>query len=502
MPDFGREKHEGEARTSPTRWQLVVVQGRPGLRVPASLWRRLEAGLEPGGLLFVCNFTDPRLAAQIKAASDALQPGEWHLISPAGEDRWRLCPDSRAAEDWFTSHVAVPYGLRNWLRQSIGSWFPYLLASSPKIRSLPFHCGSAKEADAGTLLGGVLAPGQLSEVVGRPINSRFGFIYEGDPNEAPQRQLLFVIEPGKSRPCAVVKWARRSSAQSLYNEREALERLRAHNDRTLEVRSPRCIGPLRVDADNVVTVQSYLPGRSLYSRFRTSPWPRSMVAEHFRATGDWLARFHRATRQPARPLDEAVVYEQIEQPLAEARRYFGSKVVPDAQYAATMRQARMHLGCSVSLVDEHGDFWPSNLLLAQGQLRVIDWEHFRPAMLPGFDMLVFCAAYSMHFPWRPFSWADVRATFDATFLRETWMSKYAMSLLDRGCASSGLPHTLVPVMLTLTLCRMAVRRTQAASQDGSNAPTTSWLQMLEDWWQRPAGNRLEAWAHKKALGSR
>jgi aminoglycoside phosphotransferase (APT) family kinase protein len=222
-----------------------------------------------------------------------------------------------------------------------------------------------------------------------------------------------------------------------------------------------------------------------------------MVAAHFRATGEWLTRLHRATRQPARTLGEAAVCEQIEQPLAEARRYFGSKVIPDALYDAIIRQAREHLGCRVSLVDEHGDFWPSNLLLARGRISVIDWEHFRPAVLPGFDMLVFCAAYSMHFPWRPFGWADPRMTFAATFLRTTWMTKYAMILLNRGCASSGLPRTLVPVLLPIALCRMAVRLTQAASQQDPGAPITGWLQMLEEWWRRPSNNPLEEWARKE-----
>jgi hypothetical protein len=221
-----------------------------------------------------------------------------------------------------------------------------------------------------------------------------------------------------------------------------------------------------------------------------------MVAAHFRAVGNWLVRFNNATRLPGQPLDEALISEHIEQPLADARGYFGHALVPDAAYDETLRRAHLHEGCSVSLVDEHGDFWPSNLLLAGHQLHVIDWEHFRMRVPGGFDMLVFCVAYNLNFPWRPFGWANASSIFARTFLRGTWLSGNVEALLGRGCVSGGLPRELVPVMLPVALCRMAVRRAESMPREDP-VLANPWLQMLSEWWKRPTDNRLEAWAARE-----
>jgi hypothetical protein len=142
MPRFVQSRFAGDEHTDvtlqpPIRWHIIILHGRPGLRVPGHFWRSLAAMLEPGGMLFVCNLKDPSLARQIRAASDTLHPGEWHLIEAAEEGKWRLRPDAWQAEAWFNRHLSVPLGLRSWLRQSFSLWLPYASLDAKKIQVLP-----------------------------------------------------------------------------------------------------------------------------------------------------------------------------------------------------------------------------------------------------------------------------------------------------------------------------------------------------------------------------
>jgi hypothetical protein len=135
---WGAARGEPGAETaqSSSLWPLIVLHGRPRLHVPDRLWRSLEATLEPGGLLFVCNMHDPSLSQLIKDAGDDLQPGEWHLIERAEEGNWRLRPDSWRAGTWFNRHVSTPHGLRSWIRQ----WMTLGLhghGNAQKVTSLP-----------------------------------------------------------------------------------------------------------------------------------------------------------------------------------------------------------------------------------------------------------------------------------------------------------------------------------------------------------------------------
>ena len=71
---------------------------------------------------------------------------------------------------------------------------------------------------------GILTSDLIGRVVGRPVKMPLGLMHEGARDNAQKRHILFVLEAGRSVPCAVVKWAEGPSAQSLYTEQEALER--------------------------------------------------------------------------------------------------------------------------------------------------------------------------------------------------------------------------------------------------------------------------------------
>jgi hypothetical protein len=267
----------------------------------------------------------------------------------------------------------------------------------------------------------------------------------------------------------------------------------SRGDPILAASCPAIWGPFDSGPGAVVTVQRYLPGFPAYAQLRVSAWPRGLVAGQLAAVAQWLSRFWAATAQPARSLDENLVQEHIEKPLLLARERLGRRAVPEAGLQATLKAARTSIGQPVTIVAQHGDLWSANLLVRRAGLAVVDWEHFVPEALPAFDMLLFCTAYAMDFPWRPFGWVDHRAAFARTFLRHTWFARHVKRFLGRCCASSGLPRELVPVMLPVTLARMALRRTEGLSTDAA-LPRSSWLDMLEAWWHRPANNWLERWS--------
>jgi hypothetical protein len=251
-------------------------------------------------------------------------------------------------------------------------------------------------------------------------------------------------------------------------------------------------------AGALITIERYLPARAVYAHLRTSLWPRQVAAVHFRRAAGWLARFAVATRQPPRPLDATLVQTYIAAPLQAAAARFGPEVVPPAALAATLAAANAYLGTPVALTAEHGDLWPANLLLPDGGgLYVVDWEHYLPAALPGFDMLLFCTSYAIELPWRPFGWVYPEVGLARAYIEPTWLRKYIAGFLARCCAASHLPPGLVPVLLPVMLARMALRYATAAGADSTAANLGT--DVLRAWWRRPAPTWLETWARDHSV---
>jgi aminoglycoside phosphotransferase (APT) family kinase protein len=147
-------------------------------------------------------------------------------------------------------------------------------------------------------------------------------------------------------------------------------------------------------------------------------YPGRRVGTHLRAAGLWLARFHQATRHPARrfrfgPEDRSRVRRMAEttgQGVPAWHRELSELLDHDP----------------LPLAAGHGDFWARNLLLAGRRggtapelpAGVVDWEHFRSAAPPFEDLFHFAVTYGANYPWRRYRRLPFREAFRHTFFRE------------------------------------------------------------------------------------
>jgi len=367
----------------------------------------------------------------------------------------------------------------------------------------------ARESQVRASIWGVLSPDLLMRVAGRPVRAPVSLLHTGAPGMEQDKRLLFLAETGARHPFAVVKWARGAGITSLEDEVANLKIVRGYGDPALAVTCPVCWGPFDVGGDSAILIQRCLPGLPAYAQLRSSVWPRSFVPGHFTAVQEWLPHFSTVTRRPAQPFDESLLDRYIAQPLEAAALHFGDSAVSPECLKSVYSAARACIGQPTRLAAEHGDLWVANLLFSRSapglrrepwagagnpaRLHVVDWEHFAAEALPGFDMLFFCVTYAVHFPWKPFGWEREEVAFYRALLGHTWLTEHIERLLTAVCAATDLPRALVPVMLPVMLARMALRQTERL---GESAPKSSWLDMLQSWWNRPRDNWLENWAAK------
>ncbi|MDQ2808150.1 MAG: choline kinase family protein [Chloroflexota bacterium] len=346
------------------------------------------------------------------------------------------------------------------------------------------------------VLWGALSADVLAEVAGHPVRTPLAVLHGGHALGQRDKHLLLLAEDGAHRPFAVLKWARGADAAGLYAEQAALAQVRALPDALLRAACVHSWGPFPLAAGTVLTVDRYVAGDSAYAQLRTSAWPSRLVARHFRDCAAWYVRFAAATRRPAQPFSASLFDEAIAAPLQALTAHFGAAIVPPTALTTLWAAAQAVCGRPVARTAEHGDLWPANLLLPRSGhgLYVLDWEHFRPATLPGFDLLLFATSYALNLPWRPFGWMPPATALARAYFQPTWLRPPISAWLEQGCAAAGLPPALIPLLMPAMLARMALRyhTYHAAATD---PPSDSlWLAALRAWWTRPADNWLEAWA--------
>jgi aminoglycoside phosphotransferase (APT) family kinase protein len=212
-----------------------------------------------------------------------------------------------------------------------------------------------------------------------------------DPNA---KMTILLFTPGAAHPLYVAKTPTTDAAARSV-EREA--------DRLAEV-SRLGLGPLRGTVPEVVgmvehlgrpvLVTTALPGRSMlaaYHSWRHTARPAT-VADDFAVAGAWLAAMQQRTAS-----GETSAADMLRGVAAAIRRRFGGQPGTEASLTdlAALRARLAGHRTAPTLV--HGDFWPGNLLIADGQVRgVIDWEAARTSDLPTRDPARFVLSYSLY----------------------------------------------------------------------------------------------------------
>jgi aminoglycoside phosphotransferase len=205
---------------------------------------------------------------------------------------------------------------------------------------------------------------------------------------------LLLFRPGEDLPCYVAKVPTGDAAvRDIEREAAALRRLGALDLGPLARTVPTLVA-VAEHRGRPVLVTTALPGRQMladYHTWRHTARPAPVEAD-FRAAGDWLTQVHHLTS--GRPVNLATMLDGVDAVIA---RRFGRdpETTADLEYLAALRDRLADH--SVPQVLAHHDYWPGNLLVAQGRVcGVIDWEAATPEGLAARDLARFATAYSLY----------------------------------------------------------------------------------------------------------
>ena len=211
-----------------------------------------------------------------------------------------------------------------------------------------------------------------------------------DPN-AKVTVLLF--RPGEDLPGYVAKVPTTDAAvRSVQREEGRLAHIGRLELGPIAATVPRIVA-IAQHAGRPVLVTTALPGRLMlasYHTWRHTARPAAVRAD-FSAAGQWLAELQRRTSRCQSELTDALGAA------AAITRRFGDDpgLAGDIEQLSALRDRLA--GHRVPQTVVHGDFWPGNLLLADGRVRgVIDWECAVPDGPPTRDLARFVITYSLY----------------------------------------------------------------------------------------------------------
>jgi hypothetical protein len=211
--------------------------------------------------------------------------------------------------------------------------------------------------------------------------------------DANAKMTILLFPPGTERPAFVAKVPTTdAAARSVECEAARLDDLADCELGTASGTVPRVVARLE-HLGRPVLVTTALPGRSMLADYHT--WRhtarRASVAADFAAAGAWLSVFHRATAKGARRME---AMDGVAEAIRVRFRGRGG-VAEDAACVEGLGRRLADLpvpGCVV-----HGDFWPGNLLVRNGEVSgVIDWEMAWRDGPATRDLARFVIAYSLY----------------------------------------------------------------------------------------------------------
>lgn len=299
--------------------------------------------------------------------------------------------------------------------------------------------------------------------------------------DSRMRVVLFLFPAVGDRPVAVLKIRPANRpGRSLESEWRALRTLAPLFDeppagsREGDARPRAAAGPprflpaalgYRVHAGIEALLLSALPGRSVDAELRTALRPAGRVAAHFSHAAAWLARFHASTRRSAAEPDLGAA------PRARALRRLASLGSGAAAELARLQALAARRAGGMPIAAAHGDFWPRNVLLADGGVGVVDWERFAASAPCYVDLFRFPIAYGAAYARARGREEDPVETFRRTFLEDGVLARAVRDYLERYCEGTGLdPAALRPMLRLHLLTRESAGETHA----GDHAEVDAW----------------------------
>lgn len=190
------------------------------------------------------------------------------------------------------------------------------------------------------------------------------------------RAVDFVFAAGEEAPRWVLKSGPRTAAGRLRGERERLARARARVSPGLAATLPEPLA-FAVEQEREWLLLSALPGRTVDAELARWPADEERHRRRLTAAAIWLARFQRETRAPGAAAPAGAPPTAPAGELAPLERALAAGELPRAA--------------------SHGDFWPRNVLVAEGRdqvVGVVDWEAAREDEPPHRDLFDFVLCHA------------------------------------------------------------------------------------------------------------
>ncbi|WP_026534566.1 aminoglycoside phosphotransferase family protein [Arthrobacter sp. H14] len=164
----------------------------------------------------------------------------------------------------------------------------------------------------------------------------------------------------------------------------------------------------------------------------------------------WLRQFHAASiPAPPEPLDQDLANDRL------ARMLPGE----GKQWASLLQRAqgsgREYSGLLIPRLWCHGDLGPSNCLMSDRGLSVIDWEGGPTTSNPLADLTLFLNYYSRVMPLSVVRNAQPEKAFEHAFTEDTWLARTIWSTFVAELKAHGLPTEAAHYLMLTTLADMA-----------------------------------------------
>jgi len=206
-------------------------------------------------------------------------------------------------------------------------------------------------------------------------------------------------------------------------------------------------------ANRTVTRESMFPGPTVDHAIRCGGIDPGRALDE---VGDWLGRFHLATaHEDSWSVDR---FDRVVRPTLEAyESAYGADASVQQLFRGVEARAQELAGLRLVEVRRHWDFTPSNVIVSEGGIAVIDWEPGigRPMDGRGLPLcdLDYFVKFWLHAVVRPGSVAEENVLFPHTSAAEAVCCR---SVIGSYCASLGIDPRFVPMISVYQWAEQAV----------------------------------------------
>ncbi len=238
----------------------------------------------------------------------------------------------------------------------------------------------------------------------------------GDPAARAQKLTALVFDAASEEPLMVLKVAEGETYRRfLLAEYQALNTLAWRPELTANI--PSLIAFFEQDSV-LVLLEEALPGVSLLESLQTGACKRpGDVQRYLKQACDFLLRLQEATR-----LEQVLPPVDMRARLAALEAVYGPLELTPDRLAWLLEQERVFNASHIRRSACHGDYWPGNVLLTSAGIGVVDWEGYRDAADPFFDLFFFVTTYILSYPWHGWRDCPPEEAFAHGFLEENWLS--------------------------------------------------------------------------------